>query len=118
MHVVAHAATIEQSSEPAQRKLFDTFLPPVRDSMGKPLYFTLRPGPGPHDAQGASQQFNERREGGTWPPSLAVHQARAASRQGQPASRGGFPPQPPQNEAMEHQRQRDGEGGNHDQRIG
>ena len=53
----------------------------------------------------------------TWPPSLALMK-REASGRGQPALRGAAAPQPQQNEAMEHQGQRHGEGGHHDQRIG
>src|SRR5260221_3814863 len=54
-------------------------------------------------------------EGDTWPPHLI---SEGQSRSHQPACRRGLPPQPPQNEAMEHQGQRNGEGGHHDQRIG
>jgi hypothetical protein len=57
-------------------------------------------------------------EGDTWPHSPALLIRREASHHGQPACRGGLPPQSPQNEAMEHEGQRDGESGYHDQRIG
>ena len=59
--------------------------------------------------------IEDRDKGDTWPPS-SVDQARGSGR-GQAARRGGLPSQPPQHEAMEHQRQRDGEGRDHHQRI-
>jgi hypothetical protein len=43
---------------------------------------------------------------------------RVASRCRQSGGRGGASLQPPQNEAMQRQGQRNGEGGHHDQRIG
>jgi hypothetical protein len=46
-----------------------------------------------------------------------VRLLREASGRGQAARRGGLPSQPPEHEAMEHQRQRDGEGRDHHQRI-
>src|SRR5215831_163260 len=54
-------------------------------------------------------------QGDTWPPYHFIW--RETSRRYQPTCRGGLPPQPPQNEAMQHQGQRDGEGRHHDQRI-
>jgi hypothetical protein len=49
------------------------------------------------------------------PPAHLIR--REASRCRQLTCRRGLAPQPPQNEAMEHQGQRNGEGGHHDQRI-
>jgi len=56
--------------------------------------------------------------GGRHPAVLPAPLIRQASRRGQSARRGGLAPQPPQNEAMEHQGQWDSKGWDHDQRIG
>jgi hypothetical protein len=70
-----------------------------------------------HDQDPLRKSSTYQARAATWPLSLALMK-REASGHGQPACRGGLVSEPPQHEAMEHQGQRDGEGGYHHQRIG